>query len=163
MFLLFYVQQYSLLNHSSNTGSENTYFPPSFSMKSRSVSIRLFRVIVWALPSSYLRTTAAELRRYSPSATARSMAVWAAVRFSVSFMNMGMLVSISWRVRTSMISSVTRPGSAAPDKVAQLLQIPRMALHDVAQTFRLLFADSFLSPAEGIDDERYPFLFLNLL
>lgn len=48
-----------------------------------------------------------ELKRYSPSATARSMAVWAAVRFSVSFMNIGMLVSISWRVRISIISSVT--------------------------------------------------------
>ena len=35
------------------------------------------------------------------------MAVWAAVRFSVSFMNIGMLVSISWRVRISIISSVT--------------------------------------------------------
>ena len=38
---------------------------------------------------------------------ARSMAVWAAVRFSVSFMNIGMLVSISWWVRISIISSVT--------------------------------------------------------
>ena len=36
-----------------------------------------------------------------------TIAVWAAVRFSVSFMNIGMLVSISWRVRISIISSVT--------------------------------------------------------
>ena len=70
-------------------------------MKSRFVSIRLLRVMVCALPNSYFRTTGMELKRYSPSATARSMAVWAAVRFSVSFMNIGMLVSISWRVRIS--------------------------------------------------------------
>ena len=49
------------------------------------VSIRLLRVMVCALPNSYFRTTGMELKRYSPSATARSMAVWAAVRFSVSF------------------------------------------------------------------------------
>ena len=103
----FYIQQYSLLNQSSNIGSEKAYLFPSFSMKSRSVSIRLLRVMVCALPHSYFRTTGMELKRYSPSATARSMAVWAAVRFSVSFMNIGMLVSISWRVRISIISSVT--------------------------------------------------------
>lgn len=105
--VLFYIQQYSLLSQSSNIGSEKTYLFPSFSMKSRSVSIRLLRVMVCALPNSYFRTTGMELKRYSPSATARSMAVWAAVRFSVSFMNIGMLVSISWRVRISIISSVT--------------------------------------------------------
>ena len=51
----------------------------------------------------------------------------------------------------------------APDEIAQLLQIPRMAFHDVAQLFCLLFADFFVRPVEGIDDEGHPFLFLYLL
>ena len=51
----------------------------------------------------------------------------------------------------------------APDEIAQLLQIPRMAFHDVAQLFCLLFADFFVRPVEGIDDEGHPFLFLYLV
>ena len=77
-------QQYSLLNQRSNTGSENTYSSPTFSIKSRSVSMRLLRVMVYALPNSYFRTTGIELKRYSPLATTRNMAVCTAVRPSLS-------------------------------------------------------------------------------
>ena len=38
-----------------------------------------------------------------------------------------------------------------------------MAFHDVAQLFCLLFADFFVRPVEGIDDEGHPFLFLYIL
>ena len=105
-------QQYSLLNQRSNTGSENTYSSPSFSIKSRSVSMRLLRVMVYALPNSYFRTT-------------RNMSVCTAVRFSVSFMHIGISVSINCRVRISMVSEpVHLHASIRPSLLWQVKTFP---------------------------------------
>ena len=119
-------QQYSLLNQRSNTGSENTYSSPSFSIKSRSVSMRLLQVMVYALPNSYFRTTGIELKRYSPLATARNMAVYAVIRFSVSFMHIGISVSINCRVRISMVSEpVHLHASIRPSLLWQVKTFPK--------------------------------------
>ena len=66
--------------------------------------MRLLRVMVCALPNSYFRTTGIELKRYSPLATARNMAIYGVIRFSVSFMHIDISVSINCRVRISMVS-----------------------------------------------------------
>ena len=128
-----------------------------------SASIRLLRVMVCALPNSYFRTTGMELKRYSPSATARSMAVLGSSQV-LGVVHEHRHVGVYQLAGTdfdNLICHFFR--RTAPDEIAQLLQIPRMAFHDVAQLFCLLFADFFVRPVEGIDDEGHPFLFLYLL
>ena len=87
--------QYSLLNHSSKTGSTILKPSPDFSMKSLSTRVFLFLVMVRGAPSPYSATTCWALKWVSPMQTARRNAICEAGMPSISVMNISALVSRS--------------------------------------------------------------------